>query len=197
MIDALRPCYELDIETGNALLPGLNIDKIHQQSLYASDPLGVFFIEDFQTILNKDWTQHLESLGLFVSSCVLFYRDPEYQRLDAHVDLQHKGSICYYGCNFVLDPNDDAYMVWYDATPDTGIFTTEPNNEPHLYWPIEKVIHKEIFRKCIGRQLTIVNTSIPHNIVMGKLPRWCISIRFSNPVSSWEQAVDLFKNHIK
>ena len=198
MIDVSRPWHELKIDTTDALLPGLSLDKMHQESLHASNPINVFFIENTDTIFNKSWIQYLESLGLFISACVLFYRDPQYQQPDAHVDLLHTGGICYYGCNFTTDPDDDAQMVWFDVLPESGIYEETINaGTPYLHWPIEQIQHQEIARKRIGTQLTLINTSIPHNIIMGDRPRWGISVRFFNPAESWEQAVEIFKNYIK
>ena len=58
----------------------------------------------------------------------------------------------------------------------------------------------ELSRVCIGSQLTLVNVTYPHNIIVRERERWSISVRLTPEanvgINSWADAVDKYQRFI-
>jgi len=99
-----------------------------------------------------------------------------------------------YAVNFIYDKDDDSEMIWYElGNNDPGIEDTieyHENGIPNCEWNIETFNGKEVARKTIGRNLVLVNTSIPHTVQTFKKERLAFSLRFSDfTEKSWSEAI--------
>ena len=192
----------LNVDTSNALNPDFDAEKFRSESTQADNPAAIWSRrgdEMFQ-FLNKDWLEHLKSIGIAVSSFLMFYRNAHYVHPEVHVDtFWHNKLPNVYGINWVFSPNDDSFMTWYDLPFETGIQDVTITNTTYRYWHLDDVKDKEIARYTIGNKLTLVRTGIPHNIIVNKQPRWLISLRFKTTLETtdWNSTVDYYNNTLK
>jgi hypothetical protein len=201
MIEYTQPWQVLDVDVSNALNPNFNAEQFRAQSDQANCPFAQWYFRDNDMLefLNKDWLEYVNRLGIPVSSFMMLYRDPYYVHPGAHVDLfwsTHQPSI--YSINWVISPDDDSFMTWYDVPFDTGTFIHSDTDIKYQSWPLEDVDDKEFARYTIGNKLTLLSTALPHNIIVNKQPRWVISLRFpsshyvTNNITDWQSAVDYY-----
>lgn len=193
----------LDINIENALNKTWNREQFRLDSEFADSPIGLWFINQDQlpTIFSDSWLADMTQLGLDIGSCLIFYRQPHYLYPNVHVDMyKETGKPAIFALNWVIDPNDDSEMIWYDDTPPTGNSQSTPVNTTYLNWPIEDFKNITYQSRCIGNQLTLVKVGIPHNVIVREKARWVISVRFprsSHKIETWEDAVNYFKPFIK
>lgn len=205
MFDYKKPWHVLDVDTTNALNPSFDRDLFLKQS----DQFGNSFViwklhgDRILDVLDRQWLDHLKTKNIEVGAIMIFYRDAHLVYPEAHIDITHTDSRTHvFAINWVISPNDDSYMTWYDV-PVPGPEQIEideikltPTNDRYYTWNVEDIQDKELARHCIGNKLTLVRTDIPHNVVVNGQPRWAISIRCKtidvDKYRSWESTVDYF-----
>lgn len=199
MIDYKQPWHVLSIDTSNALNPDFDAEQFRLQSPYANESGGIWSFRgnDMLQFLNRDWLQMLNQLGLDVNSFLMFYREPYLIYPEAHIDLyRHNNLPNIFALNWVFSPDDDSFMTWYDVDISSGTMSKTLSDTRYCYWNLSEINDKEFARHTIGNTLTMVNTGIPHNIIVNTQPRWVISLRFKNDdaIQTWRDAVDYFDN---
>lgn len=138
-------------------------------------------------LFNSDWIEQISKCTQNEpSTLIVFYRPPFYQHPTAHLDLNLKYATeaektavtCCAGVNMVYNgANDDSEMIWYHSPHYT---------EKDIQWTMGQSPYiefdpaslTEMSRCCIGNNVTLVRTDIPHNVLMSSAPRLSISLRF-------------------
>jgi hypothetical protein len=195
----LKPWYTLDIDVNNAIRNDFDFAKLLENSEFKNAPAGIFAIvhKDLKTLFTDTWLEYMKQQQLDVGSCLMFYRKPFYIHPETHIDIiKSTGALATYALNWILDPEDDSEMIWYDFPNDTGSSENTPVNTPYVSWPNSVFDNQTPVARCIKNQLTLVRTGLPHNVIMREKARWSISIRFpvaTNNITNWEEAVDFFK----
>jgi hypothetical protein len=207
MIDYNQPWQVLDIDISNAIRSDFDFDNLLRQSEFATNPgaLWNFTDDKLAELFNLQWLNYFSSMGFAIRNVLLFYRSPYFLDPNAHIDyVGNENPIPgIYALNFVASPNDDSEMIWYDLTNREGHKATDANyanpQNHYEYWPAEQLVGCETNRKCIGNQLTLVSTGKIHSIIMGKRPRWAVSIRLvrNDQIGTWRDAVNLFSPYFK
>lgn len=203
MIDYNKSWHELNISIDDALNKDWDPEEFRLNSEFADGPLGIWFIEQSRLpmIFNTTWLDYMSGLNLDIGSCIIFYRAPHYIHPHVHVDMyKETGKPLIFGLNWVIDPEDDSEMIWYETAPPGGESQITPAITDYLNWPMEELKDIPYQSHCIGRKLTLVNVAKPHNIIVKNKARWVLSIRFPKlalPINNWNEAVDYFKPFIK
>lgn len=164
--------YKLKIDCSNALRPDWKFPDTMGKDF------GVWDVPA-REMFTEQWMKEINLLGFDFGSSLVFYRAPNYNTYNAHIDIhkKHPERISTYGLNWVIG-GSDSVMTWYGlppigkrpperATADAGAI--------YYNWPINSL--KEIDRCCIGSNLTLTRVGIPHAVIMGNEPRWAISAR--------------------
>lgn len=200
MINYTVPWHRLSCTTDSAVSDNFDSAEFLKKSKFAGFPVGIwsFKDKDMTQILNKTWLEYISDTLMPVNSFLMFYRQAHFVYSYAHTDVFYqteKPNI--FGINLVINSNDDSQMVWYDVPNETGTLEVTPVGVKYLYWPVTEIEHKELDRLTIGNQLTLVRTSIPHNVIVNQQARWSISLRFNKilNISDWPTAVDYFSKH--
>lgn len=197
-----KPWHTLNIDVSNAVRTDVDFKKMFNESEYAQTNIGMWFVqnEELEKFFTKDWLLYMAGLGLDPGTCLIFYRQPHYIHPEVHVDI-HKvsGQPTVFALNWVLDPEDDSEMIWYDFPEDHNKFQTTPAGTPYISWPNEVFTNKEPITKCLGNNMTLVNTGLPHNVRVKNKERIAFSIRFpkTDNLTDWESVVEFFKPFIK
>lgn len=194
--------HVLNIDVSNAIRKDFSFDKFLAESKFAGKPAGVWFIlNNLGDYFDPDWLTYMESLDLQLGSCLIFYREPHYIHPEAHIDIfEETKKPAIYALNFVVDPDDDSEMVWYDVPPESGQYARTIADTPYVFWPMSEVENKVLDKCNIKRQLTLVSVGQAHNIIVRNKARWSFSIRFrrnSKSITNWKEAVDYFKPFMK
>ena len=174
----------------------LNIDvtNIFNKNWKMPVPTGQNGVWSFnaQEIFDPEWLEHAKSIGLPFLSCMVFYRGPKGGTPGAHVDLTNDKDpprLHSFGINMILG-GAGSEMIWYELphpVTKAHIHYTDAKT-PYVSWPISAL--KEIERKALGPEITMVRTHIPHAIVMKDEPRWCFSARMAGKDDiSWDDVV--------
>lgn len=145
-----------------------------------------------ESIFNIEWLRKIEELGLKIIQTLVFYKPANYISTTAHIDAKSDDAPIF-GFNIIIGGNDSV-MVWYD-TPITNYkkLFTDTNLS---YTPIPIDVLTEIDRLTLNTSLiTMVRVNIPHAIIMGNDPRWCISLRTDYEFETWEDAVNYMKSN--
>jgi hypothetical protein len=207
-----KPWYKLNINIDNAIQPDFNFNQLWNESVFKhksegrSGGLWCFPRNEKLKLVTAEWLSYMESLDLEVGSILLFYREPYFIQPETHVDIYNMEDGGHefgnYALNWVVDPADNSEMIWYKWPEQDGTLTRlqDSSNLPYYHWPNSEFVDKEIARHIIGREFTLVNVGIPHNIMTKSVPRWCVSVRMwrkSKPISNWTDAVEYFKPFIK
>jgi len=178
-----KPWHHLNITTDNAIS-----QKGHAyfSGIVKNNTPCVLQTKDIE-LFNSDWVKQLcECTQNEVSTLVVFYRPPFYQHAAAHIDLNLKHALEAVdsvvtepaGVNLVYNgANDTSQMVWYHCTEYTEKDVQwAMNHTPYINFDLESL--SEMSRCCIGNNVTLVRTDIPHTILMSSEPRLSISVRF-------------------
>jgi hypothetical protein len=207
MIDHTKPWHVLDIDISDAIRLDLDFGQLLEKSdaVDKSIFLWNFANESLTELFDSQWLAYIKSLGFEIRNTLLFYRAPNYVHPLAHIDYVGTANPvpAIYALNFVIDHDDDSCMVWFDRTEQSGMMTTDAdysNPQNHYeFWPMDQLVGCEIDRRCIGRQLTLISTGTVHNIIMGKKPRWAVSMRLvrNDQINSWADAVNCFAPWIR
>lgn len=199
-----RPWHHFNISTKDAFSDHGNkfLSEIRQ-----ADKLTILESKDFK-LFNPDWiTKVSAAIQNQLASIMIFYRPAQMQWPAAHIDvntnlMNESNTIKFVpsAINLIYNGiNDDSEMVWYDC-PEI--------KETDVQWTVAKTAYldydpaslTEISRCCIGTHLTLVRADIPHNIIMGDVPRLSISMRFTQARwqdPSWEGIVKQCENYLK
>lgn len=199
----MKNWYRLNIDVSNALKKDFNFDNLKKK--HESNPVSLFFFPTSDELFNQEWLEYMKSIDLEVYTTLIFYRVSNYKHDQAHIDIDEidnpERPYCIYGINWVLDPDDDSEMIWYDPinTPAAVDRMPQFSNLPNYHWPLEDVEAGENTRLTIGRQPTLVNIGVPHNVETFEKERWSISVRIKekNQIKSWNDAVEYFQSFIK
>jgi len=177
-----RPWHHLNINTDHAIS-----QKGHEYfgNIVKNNSMNIAQTRDIE-LFNPDWLQQLcECTQNEVSSIMVFYRPSYHQYPTAHIDLNTnyiketgQVSATCAAVNMIYNgANDDSEMIWYQCpayTQDDVQWTMAQT----AYLDFDPKTLTEVSRCCIGNNVTLVRTDLPHNIIMGQTPRLSISIRF-------------------
>ena len=151
-------------------------------------------------VFNRDFLDYFKSMNVEVASSLFFYRVPHYVRPMAHVDMANanKPIIVPMGLNFVVTPDDDSDMIWYE-TPNYDLDSSKLIHTTAGTFHISANVNEltEIDRHCIGNRLTLVRTDLLHNVIMRQSPRFCISLRLVKNPGNWQQCVEYFEKFLE
>jgi hypothetical protein len=198
----LKPWYALDINVKNAIRNDFSFNKMLAESQFSDSPAGIWFIkqEELSNMFSKEWLDYMNSLSLEVGNCFIFYRAPHYLHNEVHIDTHHlTGKAAVYGLNWVIDPADDSDMIWYEPLDTQGDNKLTQADSTYYSWPLDAFKDKPYVSRSIKQQMTLVNTGLPHNVIVREKSRWSISMRF--PVDKfnivdWQSAAEYFKPYI-
>jgi hypothetical protein len=180
-----EPCwYELNLPSEHALNPNWKFPDVEGKD---------FGVWDFKAreIFNPAWLMDLYNKGIGIAEALVFYRAPGHNTDNAHLDIHrnHPVKISTYGLNIIIG-GQDAYMTWY-STPKINYKPTSGGAGTVYYnWPIDKLT--EIDRHILEEnKVYMVRVGVPHTVIMGNQPRWCISARAVNTDNLyWKQITE-------
>jgi hypothetical protein len=191
-----QPWYHFTIPTDNAFS-----DKGHTYFSKILNEKNVKVIElfDFE-LVNTEWREEVcDRVSNDMTSMMLFYRPSNFQYPTAHIDLntniiKQTGTIHSppAAINLIYNSNDDSEMIWYH-TPELEFSDVKWTDADTAYIDFNPSELIECSKCCIGNNLTLVRTDIPHNVIMGNTPRLSVSIRFKWPGwknPTWRGIVD-------
>lgn len=204
----LKPYYALDIDVSTAIRPDFDRESWRLKSTYAGNPVDIWYIghHRLNTLFTDEWLAYIKNLGIMLGGSLLFYRAAHYVHPGPHIDTHKEtGLPTIMSLNFTLDFEDDSDMIWYDLPTEPGTPGISPPQTPYTAWSEAEFANRPItHRHRIGReQLTLVDTSRPHNILVGTKERWAVSIRIptrfqlAHGIVDWASAVEFFKPYIK
>jgi len=200
-MDLTRPWHRLNINIDNALHKDFDPAQFYQQSQFAGLPGGVWTFNRSRIgeLFSSEWLDYMRSLNMEVGSCVVFYRTPHYVHATAHVDTFADYNAAVYALNWTLDPKDNSDMVWYNPPEDFG-YTTVSEGIPTKLWPMEQLVGHEYAKLIVGKQMTMINVTYPHNIIVRERERWAFSVRLTPEanagINTWADAVDKHQHFI-
>ena len=169
--------YRTKIDVDNAL----NVDwKLPDKSL------GNTWAIPAKDIFSEKWLQHMHEIQMPIVSALVFHKAANSTQTTAHVDMQKQGDPGNIGLNWLLS-GEDSDMIWYENKKTTNnevkgpqIFRTSSGTSYYELWNVSDL--NEIDRcKITKTHITIVNPGLPHNILVGRENRWCISARLNIP----------------
>jgi hypothetical protein len=166
----IEPCwYKLKIDCSNALRADWKFPDI------TGKEFGVWN-DTAKNMFDPEWLQQMHESGIYVADALIFYRSPGHNTNNAHIDIhkEHPKKISTFGLNMVLD-GDDSVMTWYKLPEIKGPPARGAAGTVYYNWPIDQLT--EIDRHTLGPELTLVRVGVPHTVIMGDKPRWCISAR--------------------
>jgi hypothetical protein len=174
--------YNLKIDTTNCFLEGYKLPKTNGE-------LGIWSLHA-KDIFKPQWLEYVESIGVFITSAMIFYRGPGTGITHAHIDISDVEplSLSTFGINWCYG-GKNSEMVWYETPIEPKQLSYTPAKTPYMSWNINEL--KEIERTHIGNEVSIVRTNIPHGIKMDTDPRWTISARYSElEGAKWETIIE-------
>jgi hypothetical protein len=178
--------YNLNLDVSNALRADFDITGITP---------GIKNYPNVADIFTIDWLEYIESLGLPISSVLIFCRLAGEEDLDAHADVHSKpqpgSEYRAFAINWVIG-GQNSEMRWYKMPENTTPIRYTPANTPYITWPIKELT--EVDRCCIQGQPTMVRVNVPHAISVKDEPRICISVRTNAIPDDWDRAVDRLLN---
>jgi hypothetical protein len=197
----ISPWHVLNIDISNAIREDFDFNNLINESTIRD--LWPYNRETISELFSAEWLAYMNEIGLPPDSATIFYRSPFFEESMAHVDLfQNPIRPAVFALNWVVSEGDDSEMIWFD-TPDTPgeyiMYDATEVGSRNMSWPMSSFDGKHMYRRTLGKQLTLVATGRPHNIIVNKIPRWCISVRFSTRtfnIQSWEEAIAHFSKFI-
>lgn len=162
--------------------------------LISKDDTRQLWSLDIHDTFSSKWLSMMSSHGLNIIDTLLFYRLPNFATDIAHVDLSYNEENLSdsFALNVIIG-GAGSKMIWYDL-PNILANTQGPGGL-HAFkaWPISKLIEIEQV-EIKPLVFTMVRVDIPHRIIIGHEPRWCISVRFDMRYKSWDEAVEYMKS---
>ena len=197
-----RPWHHFTISTSNAFS---NQGHDYFSNILKEKSLKVIELHDLN-FFNLEWRDELSTkVCNNISSVMIFYRPSNFQYPTAHIDLntnimKQTGTINSppAAINLIYNSNDDSEMIWYH-TPEVEFSDVKWTEAGTAYLDFDPSELVECSRCCIGNNLTLVRTDMPHNVVMGNTPRLSISIRFKWPGwknPTWAGIVNQCSQHL-
>jgi hypothetical protein len=161
--------YKLNIDCSDAIQSDWKLPDTEGKDF------GVW-TEKAVNMFNQKWLKQMYQKGIYVADSLIFYRDAGHNTYNAHIDMhrEHPKKISTFGLNMVFG-GEDSIMTWYKIPKDNGLPAPFPGNPIYYNWPINQL--EEIDRHTLGPGLTLTRIGIPHTVIMGDKPRWCISAR--------------------
>lgn len=160
--------YNLKINTTNCFLEGYQLPE-------PNGGHGIWSLRA-QDLFRPQWLEYMKSIGVFISSAMIFYKGPYTNFPYAHIDIRSVEPLrlSTFGINWCFG-GKNSEMVWYEAPTAPKDVSYTQANTPFLSWNINEL--KEIERTHIGNEASLVRTDVPHCIDMHTDPRWSISAR--------------------
>lgn len=198
-----KPWYKLNIDISDAVLSSYNIENFLTGADYvAKTKHGIWEVTNdrLSQMFSNDWLSYMTSIGLPVNNALIFYREALFTHPNPHVDLMY-GQEQYpaLAINWVLG-NDDSEMVWYTIKKNVILERKIiPTGQGHKYDTYDINDLNELDSHRIGNIPTIVRVDIPHNIVVGKNPRWAISVRVNAKgynIAEWDKFINFMEPYI-
>ncbi len=192
--------YRLNIDISNALRVDFDFNKLLEESQFANASSGMWGYSKNQLldVFNHQWLDYMSSIGVPLSGAVLFYRKPYHINKYAHIDIRKDHGDSIYAINWLLDPEDDSEMVWFNTPKTPGEDGVTKIGSVYKSWPMAEVKDLEISRCCIKNIPTLVRVDIPHNVIVNSRLRWAISVRcpVEDNIKTWDDAVEKHKGLI-
>ena len=166
----IEPCwYKLNIDCSNALRSDWKFPDTEGKEF------GLWS-ETAPNMFNPEWLKEMQEKGIYVADSLIFYRSAGHNTYNAHIEIHkiHPKNISTFGLNMVFD-GDDSVMTWYKMPDIKGPPSYGAAGTVYYNWPINSL--QEIDRHILGSGVTLVRVGIPHTVIMGDKPRWCISAR--------------------
>lgn len=185
MIETQHCWYNLKIDTTNCFLDGYKFPE----------PRGQYGIWHplAKDVFNPAWLKYVNEIGLPIYSVMMFYRGPYASTVGAHVDISRPDPflLTNFAINWVYGGSDST-MSWFETPKEKKKVEFTSANTPYIVW--DKSGLTKIESVTLGKQVTLVNTGIPHSIEMGKDPRWAISARTSiRDDYEWDNVVAILR----
>lgn len=192
------PWRLLNISIDDALRRDFDFNEFYRTSQFKDKPQGIWNLSynRLPELFNNNWLMYMKDLDLEISNCLIFFRKSGYFRYeDKHIDILPNKKIAIYALNWVVNPNDDSEMVWYNMVDDQGVLDINPAKADYVSWTVAESESAELARHCVGSRMTLINIGLPHNVIMGNLDRWCISVRLHKAelFKNWDETVNAFK----
>jgi hypothetical protein len=196
-----RPWHVLNVDVTGAINKEFDFNElITDAPTYLLRP---YTGETLQQLFAPEWLAYMAELGILPDSATIFYRSPFFVEPNAHIDLfQNPIRPAAYALNWVVNTDDDSEMIWFDTPDTTGEYMLYDPSEigsGNMSWPMTEFANKPIYRRTLGTKLTLLTTGWPHNVIVNKTPRWCISLRYSTRtfnIQSWDEAIAQFNKFI-
>ena len=181
----MSPYYLTTISITNAILPHYRLPTAPQFEIWRIPAENIF---------TCSWLAYMKSLELEINHAMVFYRNYSNQRNTPHQDLESNGKPCNFALNWCIG-GSDSHMVWYETPLDWNSSSTHLIKSKTPYRLSKTKNLQEIARYTVPDSLTLVNTAIPHTVIMGSEPRWCISARTVRDPSSitWTEIVEIMR----
>jgi len=152
------------------------------------------FVLKPEEFVSQEARDFFKSINLNLHLCHIFRGAPG-MASGIHVDghTAKKDSQPVWAINWVLGSKSSA-MFWYKPINEGTAAKTSAGTD-YQRWTLDQV---EEIEKASFAGPTLVRTDIPHRVANFDLrnARWCISLRASKILNSWEEAVEFFKPYI-
>jgi hypothetical protein len=184
------PWYELNIDVTDAVRKDFDINEL---LIGNTEPIRLWdFIGEKKTeLFTSEWLHYMDSIGVPIAGALIFWRQANYQHPTAHIDVAPNN---YSGLSAAINwcvGEDKAQMVWYELPDVIGDSNQTPVESNYQEWNISELV--ELERKIIGNVPKLVRVDVPHNVVMGDVPRFLITARTMEVFQDW----DGVKNHFR
>jgi hypothetical protein len=185
--------YELNVDVTNAIRKDFDLNELlvgNVQQIRLWDYIG-----DKKTELFTDaWLGYMDSIGVPIAGALIFWRQANYQHPTAHIDVAPNN---YSGLSAAINwcvGEDKGQMVWYEIPEKTGNTNQTPVDSNYQEWQTSQLV--ELQRKVIGNKPSLVRVDLPHNIIMGDVPRFLITARTMEVFQSWDDVKTYFRTLI-
>jgi len=195
--------HKLNISTTNAVNPNFNLHQFLTEENF--NPLQrregwPIPKNKVNQLLNQEWIDNMKRIGLEFSQLIVFYNTPNYTTDFAHIDSNKDRTPALFALNWTLQKNDTSTMHWY-KTPTTKAIPGK-NATNLLYFEYPKTELSEIEKGTISSEyLSLVNTSIPHDITTFDTERLVFTIRFYRGYFdfdlTWDNVVEHFRQYMQ
>lgn len=212
-MDIKRPWHTLNIDVSGALNPAFDFEQLKQDvnTNQKNSTIWQFELDNnqpecfswwFQTretvplLLDHEWLiETQKQLKIRILHCTLIYKSKNYISEIAHVDSVESTMdtlMVNSAINWCVNNDDNAEMIWYDV-PRTSLpaFRTATDQVIFFYKGQRHNDPHTTYSRVIGKQATLVNTAMPHEILINARDRWCVSMRYKN--YSWQEVTEKLK----
>lgn len=174
--------------------------KIDPLSLVNKDWNRPFSQEEYMTRYIKDWKSifNKKTVDIFEESIqrVMVFNKPEDWNETSKGNSVHVDDgeiIC--AMNVVLPTADNmSVMEWFHTDINHSDLVIGSGSDYAARWNGENAWTQEQFKlihQChVDNKVTLVRVDIPHRVVVSQSARVCISVRFKEKFTMWNEAVD-------